>query len=85
MREIFNATVFPNVDPEKICDTVGFAINVSHLGILHQRLTTKPGSWTKVCFGTFVVDVPPGEEHTLNRVTQGPGSSREEERRDVHH
>ena len=73
MREIFDATMFPNVDPAKIHNTDGFMVNVSYLGILQQRLTTKPASWTNVCFGTFVVDVPPGEDtNTHYGVTQGP-------------
>ena len=48
LHEMFNATAFPNVDPAKIRDTVGFMVNVSYLGKLQQRLTTRPGLWTGV-------------------------------------
>ena len=66
------ATVFPNVDAAKIRDTVGFMVNVSYLGILQQRLTTRPVSRTNVRFETFVVDVPPRRTRTQHGDTRTP-------------
>ena len=70
------------MDPAKIRDTVGFMVNVSYLGIMQQRHTTRPASWTKVCFGTFVVDVSLGrgaytlQGDTRTLIQSGRGTSR---------